>query len=942
MQGADFIQAISAAYDEVVHWRHNLFLTPSGKTGKQFTFELAKLFRAYGEGSALESIALKASMVIPALLLQKPHPTSKSREHVACLQRRIQLWQKGDINNLIIEGRTIQQRLKKIYTHIGSDKEQQSIRRFTKLMLQGKVKAALRTLTDEANGGPLPMDAQVTTEGQPNTTVRDELLKKHPAGQPAYPEILLPLTTPATHPVVFDCLDGGVIRSAALRTHGSAGPSGVDAVGWRRLCTSFQNASSELCNSLAMVARKLCTTYVDPQSVAPLAASRLIALDKCPGVRPIGIGETVRRIIGKAVLAVIKYDILDAAGALQLCAGQEAGCEAAIHAMRNTFLDNDSEAVLLVDATNAFNSLNRQAALHNIHRLCPPLATVLTNIYREDTHLFINGETLLSREGTTQGDPLAMAMYAIGILPLINQLKSTTAKQVWFADDATASGRLHHLRNWWTKLNELGPAYGYFANSKKTWLIVKEKNLPMAMELFSDSGVNITTEGKRHLGAAIGTRPFVESYMQNKVKEWSSAIHKLAATAKTQPHAAYSAFTHGLVSKWTYFARTIPDISDLLEPLEGVIRLHLIPALTGRECVSDIERDLFSLPIRLGGLGIIKPMETAALEFSSSQKITAPLAALVLLQQPEISLDTMQDQQQAKAEVRQIRRQRYIDRATELKTKLPRHLQRAVELGSEKGASSWLSALPIEEHGFALHKGAFRDALCLRYNWQPSHLPSNCICGQSFTVEHALNCHTGGFPTIRHNEVRDFTAKVMTEVCHNVCTEPHLQPLSGESLAYSTANTDDEARLDISAQGFWGNRHQRAFFDVRVFNPNARSYRELQLPSVYRRQEREKQRKYEQRIREVEHGSFTPLVFSTSGGMAKSATVAYKRLASMLSIKRDQPYCTVMSWLRCRLAFSLLRSAVTCLRGARSSTGHVARCDVPDLAVSEGHVSYMA
>ena len=322
MQGADFIQAISAAYVEVVHWRHNLFLTPSGKTGKQFTSELAKLFRAYGEVSALESIALKASMVIPALLLQKPHPASKSREHVACLQRRIQLWQKGDINNLIIEGRTIQQRLKKIGTRIGSDKEQQSVRRFTKLMLQGKVKAALRTLTDEANGGPLPMDAQVITEGQPSATVREELLKKHPAGQPAYPEILLPLTTPATHPVVFDCLDGGVIWSAALRTQGSAGPSGVDAVGWRRLCTSFQNASSELCNSLAMVARKLCTTYVDPQSVAPLTASRLIALDKCPGIRPIGIGETVRRIIGKAVLAVIKYDILDAAGALQLCAGR--------------------------------------------------------------------------------------------------------------------------------------------------------------------------------------------------------------------------------------------------------------------------------------------------------------------------------------------------------------------------------------------------------------------------------------------------------------------------------------------------------------------------------------------------------------------------------------------------------------------------------------------
>ena len=172
----------------------------------------------------------------------------------------------------------------------------------------------------------------------------------------------------------------------------------------------------------------------------------------------------------------------------------------------------------------------------------------------------------------------------------------------------------------------------------------------------------------------------------------------------------------------------------------------------------------------------------------------------------------------------------------------------------------------------------------------------------------------------------------MTEVCHNVCVEPHLQPLLGESLTHSTANAEDDAYLDISAQGFWGNWHQQAFIDVRVFNPNAQTYRELQLASVYRRQEREKQRKYEQRIREVELGSFTPLIFSTSGGMAKSTTVAYKRLASLLASKRDEPYSTVMAWLRCHLEFSLLRSAITCLRGARSSSGNVGRWDALDRA----------
>ena len=95
---------------------------------------------------------------------------------------------------------------------------------------------------------------------------------------------------------------------------------------------------------------------------------RLIALDKCPGVRP---GEVVRRIIGKAVLATVKMDILEAAGPLQLvCAGQDTGCEAAIHAMRSLFAEENTEAVLLVDASNAFNSLNRQVALRNISILC--------------------------------------------------------------------------------------------------------------------------------------------------------------------------------------------------------------------------------------------------------------------------------------------------------------------------------------------------------------------------------------------------------------------------------------------------------------------------------------------------------------------------------------------------------------------------------------------
>ena len=102
----------------------------------------------------------------------------------------------------------------------------------------------------------------------------------------------------------------------------------VDADGWRRICVSIHGASNDLCEALTSLARRLCTDYVDPTGIETLVTCRLIPLDKGPGVRPIGIGETPRQIMAKAIMSVLRPDILEVAGSLQLCAGQEAGCEA--------------------------------------------------------------------------------------------------------------------------------------------------------------------------------------------------------------------------------------------------------------------------------------------------------------------------------------------------------------------------------------------------------------------------------------------------------------------------------------------------------------------------------------------------------------------------------------------------------------------------------------
>ena len=174
------------------------------------------------------------------------------------------------------------------------------------------------------------------------------------------------------------------------------------------------------------------------------------------------------------------------------------------------------------------------------------------------------------------------------------------------------------------------------------------------------------------------------------------------------------------------------------------------------------------------------------------------------------------------------------------------------------------------------------------------------------SLEHALSCSRGGFPSIRHNEIKDITAELLTEVCYGVGTEPCLQPITDEVFSYRTATKEDGARLDIVAESFWGRDRQRAFFDVRVFNPLAPRYRNSSLSQCYRRNELEKRRAYDERIREVEHGSFSPLVFSTAGGMGPTANVVYKRIASLIAEKHGKPYSKTINRMRCRLSYSLL------------------------------------
>ena len=144
----------------------------------------------------------------------------------------------------------------------------------------------------------------------------------------------------------------------------------------------------------------------------------------------------------------------------------------------------------------------------------------------------------------------------------------------------------------------------------------------------------------------------------------------------------------------------------------------------------------------------------------------------------------------------------------------------------------------------------------------------------------------------------------------------------------------------MSASGVWRGRYQKTYFDVRVFNPLAPSNRNQQPAAAFHKHELEKKHAYQQRIPDVEQSTFTPLVLSATGGMGTKATTCYKRLAAMLSQKWETPYSKTLCWLRCRLSYFLIRSAIQEIRGARSSQGHAAKLPLPiDLITTEAHIS---
>ncbi len=216
-----------------------------------------------------------------------------------------------------------------------------------------------------------------------------------------------------------------------------------------------------------------------------------------------------------------------------------------------------------------------------------------------------------------------------------------------------------------------------------------------------------------------------------------------------------------------------------MKGLEDLIRNKLIPAIMGGRDISDELRMILHLPARMGGMGFLDPSIESNWEYENSKRVTSQLTEAIYQQKSRLEIDE-EAQGRVMVDLRKRKEERWKECQECVNTILDEKMQRIIMLSAEKGASTWLTSLPLKSYGFRLNKLQFQDALCMGYDLRLKDVPRNCSCGQPYSINHCLSCKRGGYIHIRHNAVRDTVSDVLKEVCKDVRVEPQLLPVTGE------------------------------------------------------------------------------------------------------------------------------------------------------------------
>ncbi|KAI2510249.1 hypothetical protein MHU86_4127 [Fragilaria crotonensis] len=833
------------------------------------------------------------------------------------LAQRMDLWDQGHFKALVddAEGKSFRQPSSR-----PPDAEAQA-RSYNARVLSGRLRSSCER-SPTAPGGVRQPDDLCTKSGRP---VWQVLQEKHPA-----------LRDPTSDDV----------EAISPRLAGAAGPGGTDAVDLANWLLRFGRESEALREEMAAWTNWLANTSPPWAAYRAVMANRLVALDKQPGTRPVGIGEVYRRLWAKCLLKAIGSQATAACGNFNLCAGLQAGIEGAVHAVRDVFTDPslipapppnsqadddpltqapeppmterppvpladmtldeafaaiaddvglssaEASAVLLVDATNGFNELGRKAMLWTVRHRWANGARFSFNCYRHSAQL------LLRR----RGDDCAIILARGG-----HSGHGTRTTQPWQAPSTASPTHSASCSN-----------SGRAATSRAGEVDPRRSARNAAhCPRFAD-GIQFPTRGRAPLPGrlrGIGRRRGGLGGPPNPAMDRGRPLPRGGGEEVPADRLRWSVAVTPIGG---YLQRVTPDIAPAFAPLEAAIATAFLPALLTRRSRRSPNPPLLALPT-IGRTGHPRPDDDGEFCYAASTASTNLLQASLVTGAPLCCAtahrrDASTNRLAAKTHQRHATEGRL---AAILEGSRPMERRRIIRSAA---TGAWLSTRPNLLNGSDLSAEEFRDGVRLRLGLTPTSLPPRCDgCGERFTTEHAMSCRKGGLILHRHNDLVATWGQLcgQAHTPSTVSDEPLIHTSQDVRAAGATCTEPTpELRGDIAVHGFW-TRGTTAIFDVRVTDTDAPSNRNTTPEKVLLRHEKEKKAKYGA-LCIARRRTFTPLVFSVDGMQGVEATAASRRLASSLASKWRRSYSEVCGFVRSRLAIALVRSASRCLRADRN------------------------
>ena len=453
-----------------------------------------------------------------------------------------------------------------------------------------------------------------------------------------------------------------------------------------------------------------------------------------------------------------------------------------------------------------------------------------------------------------------------------------------------------------------GPAFGYFPEPTKTYMVVDESDFEEAQRLFEPLGVNVTVS-HRLLGGHLGSSAGRSLFVQEKAAEWVDDLTCLSAVTGKLPQDAFAAISKSLSQEWNYLQRVVPHCGSALLAVEKAIAESFLPKLLGCE-VSPAERSMCELPIKLAGLGVVNPSTSAPLAYELSRNTTAHLVNAITGREEFDSGKHLESVQKARTEARSRRETESTAQFEASVSVLGNAPQRSLRRAKEFSTGAWLSVMPSARNGTILSAEEFQDGLAMRYSKPLLRLPGTCDgCGKAFSLDHGLNCPNGSNVIRRHNEVHDVVGQLASTAYSYVISKPVVREHG------VGGNGDGPLFCDLGVRGVW-NPQRDVLLDFKVVNTDAASYIHRPVRSVLESAAAQKKAKHKQACAE-RRADFTPFICSTDGAIHREGQHFLRRLSARLASKWEMSYSRAMGFVNMRLSLAILRASVHCLRGAR-------------------------